>query len=79
MIFLLQYDREKGRLVTFETFDEGDRQSAQDARLNLEVKLLRAGIQHEVVLLEAPDREALQRTHRRYFATLSELAHAVEG
>lgn len=77
MIFLMEYDRQRGRLVTIETFGELDRGKAEDARLRLEVNLLHAGVDHEVVLLEATDQEALQRTHGRYFASLQELAETL--
>lgn len=73
MIFLIEYDRSQGRIVTFRTFDDSARQEAEDSRLQLELDLNRRGTEREVVLLEAASEEALRRTHRRYFETLSEL------
>jgi len=73
MIFLIEYDRRQGRLVSLKPFDESKRRSAERARLKLELRLNAEGIQHEVVLLEAASEDALKRTHRRYFETLSEL------
>ena len=67
MIFLIEYDRREGRIATLQTFPDSDRTVADDARLELELRLNRAGIEHEVVLLEARDEIALRRTHRRYF------------
>ena len=73
MLFLIEYDRVRGKLVTFREFADNDSNAAQAARLELELDRNRSGIESEIVLLEAPNEEALRRTHRRYFATLSEL------
>jgi len=73
MLFLVEYDRARGEIASFQTFDESDRKQAQDARLELELALRRRGVEHEVVLLEAASEEALRRTHRRYFEDLAEL------
>jgi hypothetical protein len=74
MLFLIEYDRPQGQLVSIEQFT--DSQEAEGARLDLELKLNRSGIAREVVLLEATTEQALRRTHRRYFENLSELAKA---
>lgn len=74
MIFLIEYNRREGRLVTFERFDDVQRRDAEKLRLEIELDLNRSGIEHEVVLMEASSEEALRRTHRRYFETLSQLA-----
>jgi hypothetical protein len=76
MIFLIEYDRSQGRIVTFTTFDDAARQEAEDSRLQLELELNRRGTEREVVLLEAATEEALRRTHRRYFEHLSELVNS---
>jgi hypothetical protein len=73
MIFLIEYDRRAGRLVTLKRFVDSQRTEANDARLALELELHRCGIQHEVVTLEAVSEDLIRRTHRRYFETLSEL------
>jgi hypothetical protein len=73
MIFLLEYDRKKGKLVSFKTFENCEREEAQDARLDLELRLFRFGIEREVVILEAESEELIRRTHARYFYTLREL------
>lgn len=73
MIFLVDYDRGRGELVGFTEFEKKDFRAAETARLDLELELLRSGISREVVLLEAPSREALRRTHRRYFDSLAEI------
>jgi hypothetical protein len=73
MIFLIEYDRSRGQLVTFESFGDSGRKRAEEARLQLELDLNLKGTDNEVVLLEASTEEALRRTHRRYFETLTEL------
>lgn len=74
MIFLIEYDRSRGQIVTFETFADSEKHVADGARLELEITLNRNNVDHEVVLLEANSEEALRRTHRRYFENLAELA-----
>jgi hypothetical protein len=74
MIFLIEYDRPRGKLVTFDAFRDSGRHKAEKARLDLELDLNRRGINHEVVLLEAASEDALRRTHRRYFESAREIA-----
>lgn len=76
MIFLIEYDRNRGEIVTFRAFDDTERQNAEDARLDMELKLNQLRTEHEVVILEAATEEALRRTHRRYFENLSELVNS---
>lgn len=73
MVFLIEYDRNRGSIVTLISFKDDERKSAESARLEMELELNRRGVEHEVVLLEAETEEALRRTHRRYFEDLSEL------
>jgi hypothetical protein len=72
VLFLIQYDRKRGAIVSFRVFEDGVREHAENDRLDLELGLNKAGIENEVVLLEAPSEEALRLTHRRYFETLEE-------
>jgi hypothetical protein len=74
MLFLIEYDRLQGQVVSFRSFKASDASIAQDARLLLELDLNRQGIKREIVVLEAADEDALRRTHRRYFGNLQELA-----
>jgi hypothetical protein len=76
MLFLIEYDRSHGRIVTFREFDDSEWQDAEDARLQLEIELNRLGTERKVVLLEAAAEKALRRTHRRYFEDLAELVNA---
>jgi len=73
MFFLIEYDRIRGRIVSFKAFDESVRHDAEAARLEMEIDLNRLGVEREVVLMEATSEEALRRTHRRYFEDLAEL------
>lgn len=76
MLFLIEYDRYRGQIVSLKTFSDSERQSAEDARLETELVLDGSAVEHEVVLLDAATEEALRRTHRRYFENLSELVEA---
>lgn len=76
MIFLIEYNRPEGQVVSLRSFDEAERQQASEARLELELELNRKGIAHEIVLLEASSEEALRKAYRRYFESLSEIGRA---
>jgi hypothetical protein len=76
MIFLLDYDRSAGRLISLRDFEDDARPIAQAARLELELELHRSGIEREIVLLQAPSLDALKRTHRRYFEDLRQIARS---
>ena len=73
MLFLIEYDRTLGKVITFRSFDAVDRAIAENERLELEMDLNRRGVEREVVILEAASEEAVRKTHRRYFETLEEL------
>ena len=73
MIFLIEYDRSEGRLVTIREFDERQRREAEDTRLKIEVDDNGKHGDREVVLLEAENEDALRLTHRRYFEDLRQL------
>jgi len=77
MLFLIEYDRPSGQIVSFRAFDNSHTSKADDARLDLELGLRKQGIEREVVLLEAPSEDALRITHSRYFKNLSELMRAL--
>lgn len=74
MIFLIEYDRPTGNIVSRQEFPDADRADAESARLDLELDLGRKGIVREVVLLQAADEKAVRRTHRRYFETPQQLS-----
>jgi hypothetical protein len=79
MIFLIEYNRSEGHLVTFRDFDNSQRRQAEDSRLGLELDLNRKGIGHEVVLLDAANEDALRLTHRRYFEDLRQILEDKKG
>jgi hypothetical protein len=79
MIFLIEYDRPKGHIVTMVAFQDFDRSKAEKSRLQRELDLHRRELDHEVVLLEAASEEALRRTHRRYFEDLSQIVKSATG
>lgn len=79
MIFLIEYNRSQGHIVTFRDFDDSQRREAKDARLEIELDVNRKGVDHEVVLLEAASRAALHLTHQRYFADLRGLLKSAGG
>lgn len=76
MLFLVEYDRAQGRLVSITRFADSEAASASRARLELELELNRASVDREVVLLEAATESDLRRTHRRYFVGITELTSA---
>lgn len=79
MIFLIDYDRLQGRVITLREFADSDRAAAENARLELELEQHRLGVEREVVILEAVDLSALQRSHGRYFKDLRELISDLES
>ena len=76
MLFLIQYDRRLGRIVSLKRFTDDQRLMAGKARLDLEIELQRRGQNHEVVVLEAASEEALRKTHGRYFDDVEHLLAA---
>lgn len=73
MIFLIHYNRSAGEIVKIREFEESQRRQAEEARLAMEMNLIGKKDGNEVCLLEAGSIEALKRTHRRYFESLSML------
>ena len=73
MLFLIRYNRAAGRIESLQRFEDGDRAAVSDARLAIEMELLRIKNEDEVVVLEAVDEEAIRTTHRRYFEDLESL------
>ncbi|HUO09921.1 MAG TPA: hypothetical protein VM008_16575 [Phycisphaerae bacterium] len=79
MIFLIEYNRPEGKLVSFRRFESSERRAAQDAKLELELELHRRGAEHEVVILEADSEEELRQGYRRYFEDLPTLLRSAIG
>lgn len=79
MLFLIEYKRSQGRIVTFQTFNDSERSEAERSRLEIELELNQRNVDHEVVLLDAADEQALRRTHRRYFEDAVQIANSLNG
>ncbi|MSR88698.1 MAG: hypothetical protein EXS67_03480 [Candidatus Margulisbacteria bacterium] len=67
MLFLIEFDRPKQKLVTYKKFNKSDFLVAQKARITLELKRLKENVMHEIVILEAEDQAALEKYYDRYF------------
>lgn len=76
MIFLLEYDRSCGELVSIRSYPDAEREFAERDRLVCELELHRNGLQREVVLLQSESEAALRKTHGRYFEDLAALTAA---
>jgi hypothetical protein len=69
--FLVVYDRSTGE---FEVTEFGDDEADRAAQARLERELAeRTHPEIEVVVVTSPSRAALERTHARYFKSVSEL------
>jgi hypothetical protein len=79
MIFLIEYDRQRGKLVTFSEFPDEDLAKAERARLELELSRERTDQLNEIVLLQAETEDALRLTHRRYFQSGREIVDAARA
>ena len=79
MLFLIEYARSEGRVVKLKSFTDSERAEAQKQKFDIELALNRCGIEHEVVLLDALDEDAIRRTHRRYFENLSQILESMNG
>ncbi|MCU1588796.1 MAG: hypothetical protein JWP11_52 [Frankiales bacterium] len=69
--FLIVFDRAGGRVLREREFE--DHRTALVERFKAE-KLHRANAEIEVVVLTAESKDALRRTHARYFKTLRDIA-----
>ena len=78
MIFLINYDRRHGALVSLREFHDSERTQAEDARLELELREKRTP-EHEIVLLQAVDQKTIRTTHRRYFEGRIDAARVAEA
>jgi hypothetical protein len=73
VIFLIEYDRGSARRVGLQVFDDGERDAADALRASRELDILRSGLDHEVVVLEASSEAALRKTHSRYFDSIDQM------
>ena len=79
MIFLIDYDRKRGKLKDLKSFPDHQRPEAQKERLHIELSAREAVLSgnREVVLLEADDIGILHRTHQRYFKTPKDIVESM--
>jgi hypothetical protein len=75
MIFLIEYDRPSGTLVSMQSFTLARRDQAEERRLSAEMDALHRGISREIVLIDARNEAELRKTHRRYFESPGQLAN----
>lgn len=72
--FVLVYDPREHSILRLRPFESTERDAAAAYRMECEREHRGTGV--EIVLLGAPSRAALRRTHRRYFHTTRALATA---
>lgn len=73
MLFLIEYDRLRGEILSMSTHADDQRTHVDEARLNLELRLRREAARREVVVLHAASEDALRKTHARYFKSAQAL------
>lgn len=75
MIFLIHYNRKKGKIIQLREFRDTERNEAEAKRFDIEIQLNRESIaDHEVVLFEAKNLDDLHKTHMRYFSNHKQIA-----
>lgn len=72
MLFLITYNRRTGITQSIEDFADERRDVATEELRHRELACT-SQVDIEVVLLEAEDTEALQKSHGRYFKQLAEI------
>ena len=75
MIYLIQYDRAKGKVLLLKEYLAASVKDANEDRLQLELGSHEIGSNMEVVTIEAGSLDQLMRTHRRYFETIESLVN----
>jgi hypothetical protein len=78
VLFLIEYDRSSATTLKLLEYQDQERAAAQTARLERELDINRANVDHEVVLLEASNLDALRKTHARYFDDIETMISRLE-
>lgn len=73
MLFLIEYDRLRGEIVSLATYADDQRDHVDEARLQMELRQRSEAAKREVVVLEAANENALRKTHARYFKSAQAL------
>lgn len=76
MIFLVEYERKSGEPAKVTEFPNELCHDAQQARLAIELKALGRNKEVEIVLLDAPSKAAIRKTHRRYFESIGQILNS---
>lgn len=79
MLFLIEYDRLRGEIISMTTYTDAQREQVDEDRLQLELRLRREATKREVVVMEAANEDALRKTHARYFNSAQALVPSVSG
>lgn len=79
MLFLIEYNRQRGEIVSMTTYTDNQREQVAEARLQLELRLRRDRAKQEVVVMEAANEEALRKTHARFFKSAQALLPTASG
>ncbi|MEH8015772.1 hypothetical protein MN202_00880 [Rheinheimera muenzenbergensis] len=79
MLFLIEYNRQQGEIVSMTSYADEQHEQVSDARLQLELRLRRERAQREVVVLVAENEEALRKTHARFFKSAQALLPTASG
>ena len=64
MLFLIEYDRGREELVTFQAFPDEQQKEANEARLELELHDNRLGLGREIDILGAPTEAQIPTGYR---------------
>lgn len=80
MLFLIDYDRSQRKMVHYKEYSVEECQQAEYERFSLELELLHQGqgINHEIFLLDAVNKEDLLKTHRSIFGTVEDFQKALD-
>lgn len=76
MIFLVEYERKSGEPAKVTEFPNELRHDAQQARLTIELTALGRNKEVEIVLLDAPSKATIRKTHRRYFESIGQILNS---
>ena len=79
MLFLIEYDRLRGEIVSMSTHADDQREQVDEVRLQMELLQRREPAKREVVVLEAANEGALRKTHARYFKSAQALVPSAPG
>jgi hypothetical protein len=74
MLFLIEYSRSQGKLISLKSFPDTEWNAVMDERLELELDLFHRKVQdHDALVFQSDSLETLKVTHGNYFKTLEEL------